>query len=347
MGQIHPAEGIGDDVRLARSGDAAAFERLVAPLRVELHAHCYRMLGSFADADDALQETLIKAWRGLPAFEGRSSVRTWLHTVATHACLDAAQARGRRAMPVDLGPASDHAVIEQAPRTEVAWLGPYPDAGLAGPSAPEARYELREAVEIAFAAALQHLPGNQRAALLLFEVLGYSAAEIAGMMRTSTASVNSALQRARRLLDERVPSPSQQETLRTLGDERVRRLVLDYATAMERADVDAFVALLTEDVTWAMPPLAHWYEGRQAVAGWAYEMPMTRCPGWRHLAVGANGQPALASYMLDPAGGRYMSFGINVLTLRGDRICGITSFIGPEHFLPFGLPAALDGSTGG
>lgn len=166
------------------------------------------------------------------------------------------------------------------------------------------------------------------------------------MMRTSAASVNSALQRARRLLAERMPSPSQQGTLRTLGDARVRRLVLDYAAAMERADVDTLVSLLTEDVTWVMPRLPHWYRGREVVAGWAHEMPMTRCPGWRHLPAGANGQPALAAYMLDPAGGRYTSFGINVLTLRRERICGITSFIGPEHFGPFGLPATLGGPAG-
>ncbi|MCZ0996950.1 RNA polymerase subunit sigma-70 [Streptomyces mirabilis] len=214
-------------------GDDAAFTRLVAPLRRELHAHCYRMLGSTHDADDALQEALLRAWRGLDRFEGRSSLRAWLYTVATRTCLDAVDRRGRRAMPIDLGPASDHAVVDATPLTEVAWLGPYPDAGL--PAGPAARYEQREAVELAFVAAMQHLSGNQRAALLLFDVLGFSAAEIATMMDTSTTSVNSALARARRLLAERVPARSQQQTLRKLGDARVRETVTAFATALEAA----------------------------------------------------------------------------------------------------------------
>ncbi|MCW2941626.1 MAG: polymerase sigma-E factor, partial [Actinomycetia bacterium] len=168
------------DLARARAGDDAAFTRLVEPLRRELHAHCYRMLGSTHDADDALQDALLRAWRGLAHFEGRSSLRTWLHTVATRTCLDTLETRGKRALPVDLGPSSDRAVLGDTPLADVAWLGLYPDAGLAhGPPTPGARYEQREAVELAFVAALQHLPGNQRAALLLFEVLGFSAAEIA------------------------------------------------------------------------------------------------------------------------------------------------------------------------
>jgi RNA polymerase sigma-70 factor (ECF subfamily) len=195
------------DLARARDGDAAAFTRLVEPLRRELHAHCYRMLASTHDADDALQDALLRAWRGVPRFEGRSSLRSWLYTVVTRTCLDSVQRRGKRALPVDLGPSSDRAVVADAPLADVAWLGPYPDAGMAaGPASPEARYEQREAVELAFVAACQHLPGNQRAALLLFEVLGFSAAEIASTMETSTASVNSALQRARRIVAEKVPS---------------------------------------------------------------------------------------------------------------------------------------------
>jgi RNA polymerase sigma factor (sigma-70 family) len=194
----HPTDAQAELAR-ARGGDDAAFSRLVAPLRRELHAHCYRMLGSAHDADDALQEALLRAWRGLARFEGRGSLRSWLYTVATRSCLDVVERRGRRAMPVDLGPSSDRAVLEAAPQAEVAWLGPYPDAGLAeGPAGPVARYEQREAVELAFVAALQHLPGNQRAALLLFDVLGFSAAEIAAMMDTTATSVNSALAQAGR-----------------------------------------------------------------------------------------------------------------------------------------------------
>ncbi|WP_238448059.1 sigma-70 family RNA polymerase sigma factor [Micromonospora sp. 4G55] len=338
---------VADDARdagldRAREGDPAAFADLVAPLRRELHAHCYRMLGSAHDADDALQEALLRAWRGLPRFEGRSSLRSWLYTVATRTCLDAVAGRARRALPVDLGPASERAVLDTAPAGHVAWLGPYPDAGLAaGPAAPDVRYEQREAVELAFVAALQHLPGNQRAALLLFEVLGFSAAEIATMMRTSVTSVNSALARARRLVADRVPPVSQQRTLRHVDDTRLREIVTGYATALENGDTEALVALLTEDVTWSMPPLPQWYRGLVAVTDFARELPMTRCGSWRHRTVGANGQPAVASYLRTQDAGPYPAWSINVLTLRDGRIAEITSFLGAEHFAGFGLPDSL------
>jgi RNA polymerase sigma-70 factor (ECF subfamily) len=330
------------DLALARDGDGAAFNRLVAPLRRELHAHCYRMLGSVHDADDALQEALLRAWRGLHRFEGRAALRTWLYTVATRTCLDLVDARGRRAMPVDLGPASERAVLDGVPRDDVAWLGPYPDAGLAeGPADPQARYERREAVELAFVAALQHLPGNQRAALLMFEVLGFSAAEIAAAMDTSTASVNSALARARRVLAERVPATSQQVTLRRLGDARVRRVVDGYVDALERGDTDALVALLTEDVTWSMPPLPHWYLGIDAVTDFAARVPLGLCPSWRCRPVGANGQPAVACYVGESRDAPHVPFSVTVLTLRDGRIAALTSFIGAQHFVMFGLPAIL------
>ncbi|MGH3878765.1 MAG: sigma-70 family RNA polymerase sigma factor [Actinophytocola sp.] len=334
---------IDEDLALARGGDDAAFGRLVAPLRRELRAHCYRILGSVHDADDALQDALLRAWRGLARFEGRGSLRTWLYTVATRTCLDVVAARGKRAMPVDLGPASPRAVLDgNAPRTEVAWLGPFPDAGLAaGAAGPEARYEQREAVELAFVAACQHLPGNQRAALLLFEVLGLSAAEIATIMDTSTTSVNSALARARRVVAQRVPARTQQQTLRTVGDARVRELVTGFTAALEQGDADALVALLTEDVTWSMPPLAAWYRGREAVVDFAVQVPMTRCPSWRHLLTSANSQPAVAFYVGADAAGPHTAWSITVLSLRGDHIAEIASFLDADHFPPFGLPASL------
>ena len=183
---------------------------------------------------------------------------------------------------MDLGPSSDRAVLDNPPLTEVSWLGPYPDQ-------PGDTYEQRESVRLAFVAALQHLPGNQRAALLLFEVLDFSAAEIAEMMDTSTASVNSALQRARRIVNDKVPSVSQQSNL---GDARVREIVTQFSTALERGDSESFIALLTEDVTWSMPPLRHWYDGIAAVTDFAVEIPLTRCPSWQHVATTANGQPA-------------------------------------------------------
>ncbi|HEY2100354.1 MAG TPA: sigma-70 family RNA polymerase sigma factor [Pseudonocardia sp.] len=330
------------DLSRARDGDDAAFNRLVGPLRRELHAHCYRMLGSTHDADDALQDGLLRAWRGLARFEGRGSLRSWLYTVATRTCLDAAASRGKRALPVDLGPSSDRAVVGDAPLADVAWLGPYPDGALPeGRLSPDARYEQREAVELAFVAALQHLPGNQRAALLLFEVLGFSAAEIAATMDTSIASVNSALQRARRIVTEKVPGRSQQQTLRQIGDARLREIVAEYSAALERGDADALVALLTEDVTWSMPPLPHWYRGLEAVTDFALRIPLTGCGSWRHLPTSANGQAAVGCYLWNEQAGAHVGWSINVLTVRGDRIAELTSFIGAEHLARFGLPAAL------
>jgi RNA polymerase sigma-70 factor, ECF subfamily len=330
------------DLQRARGGDDAAFTRLVAPLRRELHAHCYRVLGSTHDADDALQDALLRAWRGFERFEGRSSLRTWLYTVATRTCLDIVHRRGRRALPVDLGPSSDRAVIGDTPLADVAWLGPYPDAGLAeGPADPGARYEQREAVELAFVAALQHLPGNQRAALVLFDVLGFSVAEIASTMDTSTASVNSALQRARAIVADRIPARSQQQTLRKIKDVRLREIVAGFSAALERGDADALVALLTKDVTWSMPPLAHWYHGLEAVTDFAVRVPLTACGNWRHIPVAANGQAAVASYSRIDDEGPYACWSINVLTLSDNHIGEITSFLGAEHFAAFGLPASL------
>ncbi|GAA4583260.1 sigma-70 family RNA polymerase sigma factor [Planotetraspora phitsanulokensis] len=350
MGEVFSGPSAGSEVRAAehadlsraRAGDDAAFTRLVQPLRRELHAHCYRMLGSTHDADDALQDALLRAWRGLARFEGRSSLRSWLYVVATRICLDIVGTRAKRAMPVDLGPSSERAVLDSTPLTDVAWLGPYPDVGLGdGPATPAAHYEQREAVELAFVAALQHLPGNQRAALLLFDVLGFSSSEIATMMDTSATSVNSALARARKIVAEKVPGPAQQRALRQMGDARVQEIVTRFATALERGDADALVALLTEDVTWSMPPLPHWYRGLAAVADFAVEVPLTRCPSWRHRLTSANGQPAIACYLGESLSSVHHAWSINVLTLRDDHIAEITSFLGSEHFAPFGLPLSM------
>lgn len=299
------------------------FTEQIAPLRGELHAHCYRMLGSVHDADDAVQDALLRAWRAVDGFEGRSSLRSWLYRIATNACLDLIGRRGRRALPVDLGPSSDHAVVGDLPLTDVAWLSPYPDA----------RYEQRESVELAFVAALQHLPGNQRAALLLFEVLGFSAAEIATWMDTTTASVNSALQRARATVAEKVPARDAVPA----ADARVREVVAGYSSALERGDVDLLLSLLTEDVTWSMPPLPHWYGGRTAVTEFATTIAF-RCGSWRHVPTSANGQPAVASYLRAPGDDVHHAWSIDVLTLRGGRVAALTAFIGTEHFEAFGLP---------
>src|SRR5436309_8491128 len=315
-------------LQAARGGDEGAFQRLVEPYRRELHAHCYRMLGSVHDAEDALQDAMLRAWRGLPRFEGRSSLRSWLYTIATNTCLNVIAKRPRRVLPVDYGPAADPHQGPGEPIVELVWVEPYPDVpmgledGLAG---PDARYGQRESVELAFIAALQHLPPNQRAVLILREVLGFSAREAAEMLDTTTASVNSALQRARATVEERLPEQSQQATLRTLGDERLREVVDSYVDAWQRGDIEAVVGMLTEDATFAMPPLGTWFGGREEIAIFLAGWPLSGLWRWRPLEVRANGQVALAFYSWDDGAGAYMPFALNVLTLRGRQISDVTA----------------------
>jgi RNA polymerase sigma-70 factor (ECF subfamily) len=319
-----PATQVGDD----------AYQRLVEPHRVELHAHCYRMLGSVHDAEDALQDTLVRAWRGLAKFEGRSSVRTWLFKIATNACLDAAARRPKRIVPFDLSASAGPDDNPGAPRGE-PWIGPYPDEILGledGRAAPEARYERRESVELAFIAALQHLPARQRAVLVLREVLGFSARETADSLDTTVVSVNSALQRARSTLDERLPKQSQQETLRTLGDARVRELVTAYADAMDRADLDAVLELLTEDATWTMPPSPAWYGGLTAVTGFLTNYALT--VRWAHAPAHANGQPAVGCYRFDESRGVFVASVLDVLSFRDGRIAAVNAFVTSDAFEP-------------
>jgi RNA polymerase sigma-70 factor (ECF subfamily) len=301
------------------------------------------MLGSVHDAEDALQESLLRAWRGLPRFEGRSSLRSWLYKIATNTCLDAIARRPRRELPVDYGPAADPHDSSDEPLTEsVLWVEPYPDETLGvgeGLAAPEARYEQRESVELAFIAALQHLPARQRAALILRDVLGFSAKESAESLDTTVASVTSALQHARRAVDERLPEQSQQATLRSLGDDGLRRVVENYMDALDRADVDAVVGLLTEDATWSMPPMASWYGGYDAIAGFLTTGPFRE--RWRHVPTHASGQPAVGCYLWDTQAGGYVASVLDVLTLRGARVAAVTSFVDREAFARFGLPDEL------
>jgi RNA polymerase sigma-70 factor (ECF subfamily) len=314
----------------ARAGDERSFAALVDRYRGELHAHCYRMLGSVHDAEDALQETMLRAWRGLPRFEGRSSLRSWLYTISTNTCLNAIERRPKRVLPIDYGPARDPHVAPGDPLVESVWLEPYPDNTLGledGFAGPEASYERRESVELAFIAALQHLPPNQRAVLILREVLGFSAKEVADTVDTTVASVNSALQRARAAVDERVGERSQQKTLRSLGDDGIKRLVTRYVDAWERNDVEAFAAMLTEDATFAMPPLSSWYRGREAIAAWAAGWPLSGAWRWRTVQTTANGQLALGFYAWNEDDGFYRPFALNVLTLRGDQVSDVTAFI--------------------
>ena len=312
------------------------FRALVEEHRATLHAHCYRMLGSLHDADDALQDTLLRAWRGLPAHEGRSTLRTWLYRIATNVCLDAIARRSKRVLPIDYGPATETGGEES--RAESLWIEPYPDAqiGLAdGYACPEARYEQREAVELAFVAALQNLPPRQRAVLILRDVLGFSAREVSEALDATVASVNSTLQRARKAADERLPERSQQETIRALGDDRLRALVDRFIEAFVAGDVSAILALLADDATFAMPPYAGWCQGRDAISR-SWLMPGGPAPRLHYVATRANGQPAVGTYLLD--GGSYRPIALDVLALRGERIAAVTAFRTPAIFARFALP---------
>jgi RNA polymerase sigma-70 factor (ECF subfamily) len=353
----------------ARGGDEDAFRRLVEPHHGELHAHCYRMLGSVHDAEDALQDAMLRAWRGLSRLEGQSSLRAWLYRISTNTSLDAIARRPKRVLPVDYAPAADPHDGPGEPIVESIWVEPYPDEKLGledGYAGPDARYEQREAVELSFIAALQHLPANQRAVLILREVLGFSAKEVAESLETTVASVNSALQRARAAVDERLPEQSQQATLRSLGEDALRDIVDRYVDAWERNDVDAVVELLAEDATFAMPPLATWFGPRNEIEIFLAGSPLSGDWRWRVVRTRANGQPALAYYSWDVEESCYMPFALNVLAFRGDRIKEVTAFITraaptpdrevvarmPEHpadparlaaaFGNFGLPDRLD-----
>jgi RNA polymerase sigma-70 factor (ECF subfamily) len=327
----------------ARDGDEGAYRRLIEPRRAELHAHCYRMLGSVHDAEDALQNTLLRAWRGLARFQGRSSLRSWLYQIATNACLDVIARRPKRVLPIDYGPSADPHGSPGEPLVESVWVEPYADDQLGledGLAGPDARYEQRESLELAFIAALQHLPARQRAALILREVLDFSAREVAETLETSVASVNSALQRARATVDERLPERSQQATLRSLGDERLREIVSSYTDAIQRGDVDAVLGLLTEEAAWSMPPLPGWYRGREALRAFLVEYPLRE--RWRHLPARANGQLAVGCYMFSEERETYLAAVLDVLTLDGDRIAEVTAFVSPWVYERFGdVPGAM------
>ncbi len=328
-----------DLISRARAGDGDAFRELTEPYLRELQVHCYRVLGSFADAEDALQNTLLAAWQSLGGFEGRASLRTWLYRIATNRCLDARRAASRR-------PAKEWDVpgVERPEPTrlgEVVWLQPFPDALLEGaievPLGPEARYEQTEAISLAFMTALQVLPPRQLAVLILRDVLGFHASEVAGMLDTTVESVNGALKRARASLQRQQPAAGR-EPPPAAGSPPEDALVAKFVSAWESADLGALVALLTDDVFMSMPPMPFEYEGPDVVArfcaslfgaGRRFDLVPTR----------ANGQPAFGAYLRAPTGIRYGT-GLYVLTLTGDRICAMTRF--ENSVLPwFGLPRSL------
>jgi RNA polymerase sigma-70 factor (ECF subfamily) len=322
------------------AGDREAFHRLVEPYRRELHLHCYRMLGSLDDAEDLVQETFLRAWRAFDRFEGRASLRTWLYRIATNACLNALASRrasARRLLPEEWGLAAQ-GMPDGAPATEVPWLDPYPDSMLervadAAPG-PDARFEMQESVQLALVAAIQHLPPRQRAALLLHDVLRWSASETATLLDTSTASVNSALQRARATLQKRFPTGQPAEQARP--DDRQRALLDRYVRAWEDADLHGLVALLREDAVFSMPPWPHWYRGRDAIGAfftWVRGQHGHEPGIYTFVPTAANRQPAFAVYL---RGGAHA---IQVLTVQDGGIAAVVAFRGPRLFAAFGLPA--------
>lgn len=332
----------GDVLEAAKAGEEEAFGELLAPHLGELRRHSYRMLGSHHDADDALQDVLLKAWRALPRFDGRSSLRSWLFRITTNTCLNMIERNPRRVLRLEGTPSSDPTVSPGAPTSESAWLGPVPDDLVDDESdQPDIRYQGSESVELAFVAALQHLTPGQRAVLVLREVLGFSGAETAAMLDTNAASVYSLLQRAHQAVDDRLPAVSQQQTARQLGDDRMQDIVTRYVTAWESADVHALAAMLAQDAVMTMPPRPTWFAGREAIRTFVSREPMALSSRWRLTPTRANGQPAFGCYMRTPDQQRYQLHALHVLTLRTDgSIAEITAFLDPLTHL--GLPNLLE-----
>jgi RNA polymerase sigma-70 factor (ECF subfamily) len=327
----------------ARAGDEDAFHELTAPYRRELQWHVYRIVGSAQDAEDLLQETLLAAWRGLERFEGRASVRAWLYRIATNRALDALRASRRR--PEDLQRITE--APEPTRRAEPIWLEPFPDVALeAFPDeapGPDARYEAREAIALAFIAGLQHLPPQQRAVLVLRDALGFRAAEAAEMLETSEASVNSLLRRARAAFESRLPTTAR-ERAPLPSSKRERDVVGRLADAFEAGDIDGVVALLTDDAWLTMPPEPYEYQGRAAIGAFLNDRAVRRGAPLRLVWTRANGQPAFGCYLPLPRTEIARPYGLLVLALDGDRISAMTWFADTSAFPRFGLPRMLRGT---
>jgi RNA polymerase sigma-70 factor, ECF subfamily len=323
--------------------DEASFAAAVEPHRAELRIHCYRMLGSFEDAEDLVQETLLRAWRKRGSFgaDGRFSLRAWLYRIATNACLDVLRTRPRRVLPEEVAPAGDPAVPPPPP-SDLPWLQPYPDRLIApAEDEPGGIVVERETIELAFLAAIQHLTPRQRAVLILRDVVGTSARATAATLETSVVSVNSALQRARATLRERLPERRTEWARPRSGDDTERELLRRYVEAHDRADLDALAAVLHEDARLTMPPHPTWLDGRDAIL---IGMRQAFAPGFgrlRTVVTGANLQPAVAHYLRRPGAAGYEPLALDVLRVEGGRIAEIGSFVSPELFPAFGLPAAL------
>jgi RNA polymerase sigma-70 factor (ECF subfamily) len=288
------------------------------------------MLGSVHDADDAMQDTLLRAWRGAAGLRDAKSARPWLYSIATNVCMTEIERRSKRVLPHEFAPSAIAHTPPGAPQAESTWIEPYPSVGMGitpGRVNPEASYDQREGLELAFVAALQHLAATQRAMLILREVMGFSASEVASMLRTTVPSVNSGVQRARAAVRDRVGPRTQQQALRSLGDGGLQRLVNRYIEAWEGNDVDAFTALLVEDATFAMPPLATWYTPRETIAYWARESSLSGAWRWKPILTEANAQPALGFYSWDEPTETFQPFALNVLSLRDGLVSDVTAFI--------------------
>ncbi|MCZ8510854.1 RNA polymerase subunit sigma-70 [Paenibacillus filicis] len=334
-----------DLITQAREGDGEAFRQLVEPYQRELHVHCYRILGSTHDADDVLQETLMAAWRGLGGFKERASIRTWLYRVATNRCLNALRSVKRRAsrrLQADDLLASQLDLPEPSSVSEALWVEPYPDIMLDFSTdiqpGPEARYEMKEAISLAFMTAVQMLPPRQRGVLILRDVLGFQASEVAEVLDSSVESVNSALKRARAALQRRLP-PSEEQPL-PLPDSLERELIDQLTRAFEASNVDGIVALLAEDVMLTMPPEPMQYHGRELVARFLAVVTLQERRRYRTVTTRANGQPAFGLYMCEPDGSVFHALGLLVFTVAGSRISAITRFDNSMLSL-FGLPKSL------
>jgi RNA polymerase sigma-70 factor, ECF subfamily len=332
---------VGDPLAGTEPGGAGAAAQVpdLEPHRRELTGYCYRMLGSSFEAEDAVQETMVRAWKALDRYEGRSSLRTWLYRIATNVCIDQLRSPQRRARPIDLGPASPASATLPPPLPEAVWLEPVPDARVVPPTADPAEAAVtRESVRLAFVAALQHLPPRQRAVLILREVLRWRAAEVSDLLGTSVAAVNSALQRARTTLASL--DASETETYAPL-DPRQQELLARYVHAFERYDLDALIRLLHQDVVQSMPPYSLWLRGHTDLRAW-YLGTGIGCRGSRLVATVANGSPAFGQYRPDPEGG-YQPWALQVVEIVDGVIVGLNAFLDTERLFPlFGLPARLD-----
>ena len=352
MAIIHDRASIeAERLALARNGDEHQFSELTEPYRRELQVHCYRILGSLHESEDMVQETLLKAWKRLATFEGRSSFRSWLYKIGTNSCLDFLdQQKRRRVLPFEKLSPSDPKAPIQPPTSEITWLEPFPDEWLGDKSAinPEARYSDTESISLAFLTALQTLPPRQRAVLILRDVLDFSANETADLLELTVSSVNSALHRARTTLSQRYDRGEKEDSMITSTDERTQQLLDHFVQAWERADVDGLVALLKADAAFAMPPSPSWYQGLEAIRMFSAAtifaddgmFPGKALNRWHLLPTRANGSPAFAIYQRDEKD-EYRAFGLIALILDGDKLSQIISFIDPSLPSLFGFPTTI------